>query len=97
VVTPQRYIGGEAKNISIDGAFIRCVTDPWQTEPVRMAIKAPSREEFLRLTAVMSWSNLYEQMDDLYSCETGVRFTSFIGDSRQYLAKVISEYFKSKN
>jgi hypothetical protein len=92
VVTPQRYIGGETKNISLGGAFIRCVSNPGAVEPLRIVFKAPSREPFLLLTAVVVWSNQYEQMDELFSTETGIRFTSFIGDSRQFLSQAISEH-----
>ncbi len=90
VVTPQLYIGGEAINISIGGAAIRCKTDPERTGPLRLAFKIPTREEFLQATGAVAWSNSYEQMDDFYSWETGVRFTSFIGDSRKFLFEVIS-------
>ncbi|MGD8370661.1 MAG: PilZ domain-containing protein [Syntrophobacterales bacterium] len=92
VVTPQRYIGGETKNISLGGAFIRCVSNPGAFEPLRIVFKAPSREQFLLFTAVVVWSNQYEQMDELFSTETGIRFTGFIGDSRQYLSQVISDH-----
>jgi len=90
VVTPQLYIGGEAVNISIGGANIRCTTDPERTGPLRMAFKIPIREEFLQVTGVVAWTKSFEQMDDFYSWETGVRFTSFIGDSRKHLFELIS-------
>ena len=90
VVTPQRYIGGQARNVSIGGAGILCSVDPGHTGPLRMVLQVPSREEFLQVTCVVVWSDPYEQVDELYTCETGVRFTSFIGDSRQYLSKMIS-------
>ena len=90
VVTPQLYIGGEAVNIRIGGANIRCTTDPGRTGPLRMAFKIPIREELLLVTGVVAWTESFEQMDDLYSWETGVRFTSFIGDSQQYFFELIS-------
>jgi hypothetical protein len=90
VVTPQLYIVEEALNISIGGANIRCSTDPERTGPLRMAFKIPAREEFLQMTGVVAWSNSFEQMDDFYSWETGVRFTSFIGDGRKYLLELIT-------
>ncbi|UCE83074.1 MAG: PilZ domain-containing protein [Deltaproteobacteria bacterium] len=92
VVTPQRYIGGETNNVSLGGAFIRCVSNPGAGEPLRIVFKAPSRERFLLFTAVVVWSNQYEQIHELFSTETGIRFTSFIGDSRLYLSQVISEH-----
>jgi hypothetical protein len=55
-----------------------------------MVIQVPTREEFLQVTCVVAWSNSYEQLDGIYFCEAGVRFTSFIGDGRQYLSEVIS-------
>jgi hypothetical protein len=59
-----------------------------------MAFKIPAREEFLQVTGVVAWSNSYEQMDDFYSWETGVRFTSFIGDGRKYLLELITNISK---
>lgn len=90
VVTPQLYLGGEAVNISIGGANIRCSTDPERTGPLRMAFQIPAQEEFLQVTGVVVWTNSYEQVDDFHSWETGVRFTSFIGESRKHLIEVIS-------
>jgi hypothetical protein len=60
-----------------------------------MAFKIPIREEFLQVTGVVAWTESlsFEQMDDFYSWETGVRFTSFIGDSRKYLSDVISNIY----
>jgi hypothetical protein len=56
-----------------------------------MAFKIPIREEFLQVTGVVAWTEPFEQqMDDLYSWETGVRFTSFIGDGRKHLFEMIS-------
>lgn len=91
VVTPQLYIGGEAANISIGGANIRCTTDPKGSGLLRMAFQIPAREEFLQVIGVVAWSNSYEEIDDFYSWETGIRFTSFIGDGRKYLFDVITD------
>jgi len=44
----------------------------------------------LQVTGVVAWTKSFEQMDDSYSWETGVRFTSFMGDSRKFLFEVIS-------
>ena len=74
----------------IGWAGILCTAVPGQAGPLRMVLQVPTREEFLQVTCVVAWSNPYEQVDEPYSYETGVRFTSFIGDSRQYLSKMIS-------
>lgn len=94
--TPERYMGGEARNISIGGAFIHCTADPGQAKPFSMAILAPSRKELLRVNAEMVWSNLYENFDDFFSSVVGVQFTKFIGDGHQFLSKMISEHLKSE-
>ena len=91
VVTPQRYIGGEARNVCLGGARILCTTDPGKEGPLRMVIQVPTREEFLQVTCVVAWSNPHEQLDGIYFCEAGVRFTSFIGDGLHYLSEVISD------
>ncbi|MGW8208731.1 MAG: PilZ domain-containing protein [Syntrophobacteria bacterium] len=96
VVTPQRYIGGEAKNISVGGASVVCTRDPGRYEPLRLAIKIPASEELLQVTGIVVWSKLQAQPNDLYGCETGIRFTSFIGNSRQYLTEAIAKCLRLK-
>ena len=96
VITTQRYIGGEAKSISINGAFVHCLTDPGQSEPFRLAIKAPSREKLLMLTAEAVWSDVRDYADDVSSSGIGVRFTDFMGDSRQFLSRIIAEHLGSE-
>jgi hypothetical protein len=91
VVTPQLYIGGEAVNIGIGGVNIRCTTVSEGSGPLRMAFQIPRREEILQVSGVVVWSHSYEQIDDFYSWETGIRFTSFIGNGRKYLFDVISD------
>ena len=61
-----------------------------------MAFQIPAQEEFLQVTGVVVWTNSYEQMDDFYSWETGVRFTSFIRDSRKSLFEVISNIYSQR-
>jgi len=56
-----------------------------------MVIQVPTREEFLQVTCIVAWSNPYEQLDGIYLCEAGVKFTSFIGDGLHYLSEVISD------
>lgn len=96
VVTPQRYIGGEAKNISVGGAAVVCTRDPGRSESLRLAIKIPTSEELLQVKGIVVWSNLMAQLNDLYGCETGIRFTGFMGKSRQYLAEAIAECLRLK-
>ena len=94
VVTPQRYIGGEVRNISIGGATVVCTRDPGRSEPLRLAIKIPTSEELLQVTGIVVWSKLQAQPNDLSGYETGIRFTSFMGKSLQYLDEAISECLK---
>jgi len=96
VVTPQRYIGGEVRNISIGGATVVCTRDPGRFEPLRLAIKIPTNEELVQATGIVVWSELEAQPDHLYGCQTGIRFTSFMGKSLQYLDEAISECLRSK-
>jgi hypothetical protein len=96
LVTPQRYIGGEAKNISVGGASVVCTRDPGRYEPLRLAIKIPASEELLQVTGIVVWSKLQAQPNDLYGCDKGIRFTSFIGNSRQYLTEAIAKCLRLK-
>ena len=95
VVTPQRYIGGEVRNISIGGATVVCTRDPGRLEPLRLAIKIPTNEELVQATGIVVWSELEAQPNNLYGCQTGIRFTSFMGKSLQYLDEAIAECLKS--
>jgi hypothetical protein len=96
VVTPQRYIGGEVKNISGGGAAVVCTRDPGRLEPLRLAIKIPTSEELVQATGIVVWSKLEAQPNDLYGCHMGIRFTSFMGKSRRYLDEAIPECFRLK-
>ena len=96
VVTPQRYIGGEAKNISLGGVCALCNRDPGRSEPLRLAIKIPTSEDLLQVTGIVVWSKLQAPPNSLSGYETGIRFTSFMGNSRQYLAEAIAECFRLK-
>jgi hypothetical protein len=96
VVTPRRYIGGEAKNISVGGASVVCTRDPGRSEPLRLAIKIPTNEELLQVTGIVVWADLIAQPNDLYGCQTGIRFTSFRGNSRQYLTEAIADCLRLK-
>jgi hypothetical protein len=91
VVTPQRYLGGKARNISLGGAALIFNRDPGSHELLRLAIKIPTGNELVQTTGIVVWSKLKVQPKDLYGCQTGIRFTSFMGKSRQYLDEAISE------
>ena len=97
IITPQRYIGGEARNISIGGAFIHCLTEPREAEPFRMAIKAPFREELFVLTAEVAWSNIESHTEDPSFSGMGVRFTGAGDDGSLSIAEMISDHLKSED
>lgn len=90
LLTPQRFIGGETKNISPKGAFIHCLTDPGLDEPFRIVIKAPSRKQFLLVTAETAWSNISGCDDDLSSRGIGVRFTKVFSDDKRFLSNAVT-------
>jgi len=83
-------------NISVGGASVVCTRDPGRAEPLRLAIKIPASEELLQVTGIVVWSKLQPQPSDLHGCETGIRFTSFMGNSRQCLAEAIAECLRLK-
>ena len=96
VVTPQRYIGGEVRNISVGGASVVCSRDPGRFEPLRLAIKIPTDEELVQATGIVVWSRPEAKPNDFYGCQTGIRFTSLMGKSLQYLNAAISECLRLK-
>jgi len=80
----------------VGGTSVVCTRDPGRSEPLRLAIKIPTSEELLQVTGIVVWSRLQAQPNDLYGCEAGIRFTSFVGKSLQYLAEAIAECLRSR-
>ena len=87
VITQQGCIGGEAKNISPNGAFIHCLTEPEQDGPIRVILSHPLRDRLVLVGAELAWSNI-SNCDDIDSCGIGVQFTKLFSHGQLVLKDV---------
>jgi hypothetical protein len=91
LLTSQGPIQGEVMNISLGGAFVYCNEQPDLNETFRMIIKIPHSRQFIRATARMARSNIYnpDDADELFGI--GVRFVEISDDDRQYIREVVAK------
>lgn len=91
MLTAQGPIQGEVTNISLGGAFVHCLEEPDSHEPFRMVITVPDSRQFLRATARVARSNIYnpDNSDELPGI--GVRFVDISEDDRQYIREVLAK------
>jgi hypothetical protein len=88
LLTPQRILGGEAKNIGLGGRRINKKTDPLEDESFRIFIKPPTSKRFLLLSAEVAWKRQHENAEGLPSSGVGVQFTKIAGSDRQFLSSL---------
>ncbi len=88
LLTPQRILTGEAKNISPGGAFLYSLTDPLEDESFRIVIKPPTSRRFLMVTAEVAWTSHRRRSDDFSSPGVGVQFTKIAAGDLQLLSSL---------
>ena len=91
MLTAQGPIEGEVMNVSLGGAFIHCDEEPDANESFRMLIKVPDPRQFLRATARVARSNIYNPDDADELPGIGVRFVEISEDDRQYIGEVVAK------
>jgi c-di-GMP-binding flagellar brake protein YcgR len=91
MLTAQGPIHGEVINISLGGAFVHCLKEPDANEPFRMVIAVPDSRQFLRATARVARSNIYNPDDADELPGVGVRFVDISEDDRQYIREVVAK------
>ena len=91
MLTARGPIHGEIINISLGGAFVHCLNEPDSSDAFRMVITVPDSRQFLRATARVARSNIYnpDEADELPGI--GVRFVEISEDDRQYIRKVVAK------
>jgi hypothetical protein len=94
IVTQEACIGGETRNISPTGAFIHCLTEPENSEPLRLVFRDPLQHKWVLVTAELAWSNI-SNCDDIGSCGIGVRFTRVFGHDHLFLNSVTADYLQT--
>ena len=91
MLTAQGPIEGEVNNISLGGAFVHCQEQPESNETFRMIIKVPHSRQFLRASARVARSNIYNPEGSAEPRGIGVRFVEISDDDRQYIREVVAE------
>lgn len=92
MLTSKGPIEGEVMNVSLGGAFIYCKEQPNTNETFRMVIKVPHQRQFVRATARIARSNIYDSDDPDTLPGIGVRFVEISEDDLQYIRDVVSKH-----
>ena len=90
LLTPNRIVKGETRNISPGGAFIHALTDPVQDDIFRLIIKPPAYAGHLVVTAEIAWKSDQKRSKHLLSGGMGVQFTQISSGDRDFLDSLFS-------
>ena len=86
-------IHGETKDISPQGAFIRCRNPLNLNEVFDMVVAAPGKS--LNVKAEVVWSNIYGPDDEINPRGMGLRFLEISHEDRQIIAKAVLQHLQS--
>ena len=87
--TAQGVINTETLDISLEGAFVRCL-DPLQPEePFKMVINIPNSDRRLAVDSEVVWVNVHGPDHSVTPRGMGVQFTQLSGHDRQFLSRMI--------
>ena len=87
-------IHGETKDVSPQGAFIRCRKPLNLNEVFDMVVDAPGRS--LNVKAEVVWSNIHGPDDKITPRGMGVRFVSMSSEDRRILGQKLDNYAVSQ-
>ena len=87
--TAQGVINTETLDISLEGAFVRCL-DPLQPEePFKMVINIPNSDRRLAVDSEVVWVNVHGPDHSVTPRGMGVQFNQLSGNDRQFLNRMI--------
>jgi uncharacterized protein (TIGR02266 family) len=87
--TAQGVINTETLDISLEGAFVRCL-DPLQPEePFKMLINIPNSDRRLAVDSEVVWVNMHGPDHSVTPRGMGVQFTQLSRNDRQFLSRMI--------
>jgi len=81
---------GETKDISLQGAFIRCRNPLNLNEVFDMVVDVP--EKSLNVRAEVVWSNIHGPDDKITPRGMGVRFVKISNEDRRIIAQKLDHY-----
>ena len=87
--TAQGVINTETLDISLEGAFVRCLDPLKPAEPFKMVINIPNSDRRLAVDSEVVWVNVHGPDHSVTPRGMGVQFTQLSGSDRQFLSRMI--------
>jgi uncharacterized protein (TIGR02266 family) len=87
--TAQGVINTETLDISLEGAFVRCLDPLKPEEPFKMVINIPNSDRRLAVDSEVVWVNVHGPDHSVTPRGMGVQFTQLSGSDRQFLSRMI--------
>jgi Tfp pilus assembly protein PilZ len=92
--TPHGSIKGEAKDISVGGAFIQYSEEADLNSELLIVLKV-SDQRSIALTGRKVWSGNFNIDGKAVFSGIGVRFTDISSEDREFISSLVSDYLKS--
>lgn len=87
--TTQGVLITETHDISLEGAFIRCLDPLKPAETFKMVINIPQSDRRLMVGSEVVWVNIHGPDHSVTPRGMGVQFTEISGSDRQFLNRMI--------
>ncbi len=87
--TAQGVINTETLDISLEGAFVRCLDPLKPEEPFKMVINIPNSGRRLAVDSEVVWVNVHGPDHSVTPRGMGVQFTQLSSNDRQFLNRMI--------
>ena len=87
--TDQGVINTETLDISLEGAFVRCLDPLKPGEPFKMLINVPNSDRRLAVDSEVVWVNVHGPDHSVTPRGMGVQFTQLSNNDRQFLSRMI--------
>ncbi|MGD8315436.1 MAG: PilZ domain-containing protein [Syntrophobacterales bacterium] len=87
--TAQGVIKTETLDISLEGAFVRCLDPLKPEEPFKMVINIPNSDRRLAVDSEVVWVNVQGPDHSVTPRGMGVQFTQLSSNDRQFLNRMI--------
>ena len=91
--TVQGVINTETLDISLEGAFVRCLDPLKPEEPFKMVINIPNSDRRLAVDSEVVWVNVHGPDHSVTPRGMGVQFTQLSSNDRQFLNRIIINRF----
>jgi hypothetical protein len=90
MTTSNGLVDGQTQNVSLGGAFIRCLEQPDLEDNFRLVMS--TKDRLVLVNAEIVWTNGRKSEGKSAYHELGIRFTKISGNDRAFLSGVISNH-----